>query len=257
MVAKSTGGTMVRAGGDSWFFISANYVFGQQLQRDTAAFVTGAGGKVLGSASYPFPETTDFGAMLIQAKTSGAKVLGLCNGGADTVNCIKQAHEFGLTPDMKLAAMLMYVTDVHALGLEQASGLLLSESFYWDLNPRTRAFMERLKPKVTLWPNMMNAGDYSAVTHYLKIVADMGVAEAKKDGAATVARMKATPTDDDCFGTGQIRQDGRKIHPVYLFRTKTPAESKGPWDLMAQVAVTPAEEAFRPMSQGGCALVKS
>ena len=141
--------------------------------------MTAAGGKVLGSASYPFPETTDFGAMLIQAKTSGAKVLGLCNGGTDTLNCIKQAREFGVTPDMKLAAMLMYVTDVHAMGLEQASGLLLSESFYWDLNDRTRAFMERIKPKVTLWPNMMNAGDYAGTLHYLKVVAAMGPAAAE------------------------------------------------------------------------------
>ena len=257
MTARSTGGTMVKAGGDSWFFISANYVFGQQLQRDTAAFVTAAGGKVLGSASYPFPETTDFGAMMIQAQSSGAKVLGLCNGGADTVNCIKQAREFGITPGMKLAAMLMYVTDVHALGLEQANGILLSESFYWDINDRTRAFMERIKPKVTLWPNMMNAGDYAGALHYLKAVADLGPDAAKKDGAATVARMKAMPTDDDCFGVGRIRQDGRKIHPVYLLTAKSPAESKGPWDLLKPVAVTPMEDAFRPIDQGGCALVKS
>ena len=151
---------------------------------------------------------------------------------------------------MKLAAMLMYVTDVHALGLDQANGILLSESFYWDLNDRTRAFMERIKPKVTLWPNMMNAGDYAGALHYLKAVAAIGPDAAKKDGAAVVARMKAMPTDDDCFGVGRIRQDGRKIHPVYLLRAKTPAESKGPWDLLKPVAVTPMEEAFRPMNQG-------
>jgi branched-chain amino acid transport system substrate-binding protein len=195
--------------------------------------------------------------MMLQAKASGAKVLGLCNGGADTVNCIKQAREFGLTPGMKLAAMVMYVTDIHALGLAEANGLMLSEAFYWDLNDRTRAFMNRVKPKVMLYPNMMQAGDYSAMTHYLKTVADIGPAQAKADGAATVARMKATPTDDDCFGAGRIRADGRKIHPVYLLQAKAPAESSGPWDLLKLVATTPAEEAFRPMGEGGCSLVKS
>jgi branched-chain amino acid transport system substrate-binding protein len=257
MTAKSTGGTMVKAGGDSWYFITANYVFGQQLQRDTANFVTEAGGRVLGSAVYPFPETTDFSALLLRARSSGAKVIGLCNGGADTTNCIKQAREFGLTSSMRLAAMLMYATDIRSLGLEQAQGLMLSESFYWDLNPRTRAFTDRIRPKVQLIPNMMQAGDYAATLHYLKAVADLGPVEAKADGAATVARMKAMPTDDDCFGEGSIRADGRKIHPCYLFQAKAPSESRGPWDLLKLVATTPAEEAFRPMAQGGCALVRS
>jgi branched-chain amino acid transport system substrate-binding protein len=257
MTARSTGSSMVKAGGDSWYFISANYLFGQQLQRDTSAFVIAAGGKVMGSSTYPFPETTDFSAMMLQAKSSGAKVVGLCNGGADTVNCIKQAAEFGLTPGIKLAAMSMYVTDVHALGLAEARGLTLSESFYWDLNDRTRAFMNRLKPKVSLYPNMMQAGDYSAMMHYLKTVDDMGAVQAKVSGATTVARMKAMPTDDDCFGAGRIREDGRKIHPVYLMQAKAPSESSGPWDLLKVIGVTPAEEAFRPISEGGCKLVKS
>ena len=256
MLAKSTGGAMVKAGGDSWYFITADYVFGQQLQRDTTAFVTAAGGKVLGSRAYPFPDTTDFSSLLVQAQASGAKVLGFCNSGGDTINCIKQAHEFGLHKTMKIAAMLMYNSNVHALGLDTAQGLRMTESFYWDLNPRTRAFMDRIRPKTpNQWPNMVQAGDYAATLHYLKVVGDMGLAEAKKSGAATVARMKAMPTDDDCFGIGKIREDGRKIHPSYLFEAKTPEESHGPWDGLKLVATTPADEAFRPMSQGGCKLV--
>ncbi len=257
MLAKSTGGAMVRAGGDSWYFITANYVFGQQLQRDTTRFVTEAGGKVLGASQYPFPDTTDFSALLLQAQESGAKVLGLCNSGGDTINCIKQAHEFGLQNKMKIAAMLFYNSNVHALGLDTAQGLLLTESFYWDLNDRTRAFMNRIKSKTpNQWPNMVQAGDYASTLHYLKAVKDMGVAAAKADGRAAVARMKAMPTDDDCFGVGKIREDGRKIEPSYLFQVKSPAESKGEWDGLKLVATTPAEEAFRPMSEGGCSLVK-
>ncbi len=257
MLAKSTGGAMVRAGGDSWYFITANYVFGQQLQRDTTRFVTEAGGKVLGASQYPFPDTTDFSALLLQAQESGAKVLGLCNSGGDTINCIKQAHEFGLQNKMKIAAMLFYNSNVHALGLETAQGLLLTESFYWDLNDRTRAFMARIKSKTpNQWPNMVQAGDYASTLHYLKAVKDMGVAAAKADGRAAVARMKAMPTDDDCFGVGKIREDGRKIEPSYLFQVKSPAESTNSWDGLKLVATTPAEEAFRPMSEGGCSLVK-
>ena len=258
MLAKSTGGAMVRAGGDSWYFITANYVFGQQLQRDTAKFVTEAGGKVLGSSQYPFPDTTDFSALLVQAQASGAKVLGLCNSGGDTMNCIKQAQEFGLTKPMKVAAMLFYNSNVHALGLETAQGLLLTESFYWDLNDRTRAFMARIKEKTpNQWPNMVQAGDYASTLHYLKAVKDMGVAAAKADGRAVVARMKAMPTDDDCFGQGRIREDGRKLHPSYLFQAKSPAESKGGWDGLKLVATTQADQAFKPVSEGGCTMVKS
>jgi branched-chain amino acid transport system substrate-binding protein len=257
MLAKSTGGAMVRSGGDTWFFVTANYVFGQQLQRDTSRFVKEAGGKVVGAVEYPFPETTDFSAMLLQAQASGAKVLGLCNSGNDTINCIKQAHEFGLSKTMKIATMLFYNSNVHALGLETAQGLLLTESFYWDLNDRTRAWMARVKDKTpNQWPNMVQAGDYAATLHYLKAVKDMGVAAAKADGRAAVQRMKAMPTDDDCFGAGRIREDGRKIHPSYLFQAKSPAESKGGWDGLKLVATTPADEAFRPLSEGGCSLVK-
>ena len=258
MLAKSTGGAMVRSGGDSWYFITANYVFGQQLQRDTTKFITEAGGRVLGASQYPFPDTTDFSAMLVQAQASGAKVLGLCNSGGDTINCIKQAQEFGLTKTMKVAAMLFYNSNVHALGLETAQGLLLTESFYWDLNDRTRAFMARIKDKTpNQWPNMVQAGDYASTLHYLKAVKDMGVAAAKADGRAVVARMKAMPTDDDCFGAGTIREDGRKLHPSYLFQAKSPSESKGGWDGLKLVNTTTADQAFRPASEGGCALVKS
>ncbi|MDA8253903.1 MAG: ABC transporter substrate-binding protein [Rhodospirillales bacterium] len=256
MLAKSTGGAMVKAGGDTWFFITADYVFGKQLQRDSSRFVTEAGGKVLGGVVYPFPGTTDFSSFLLQAQASGAKVLGLANSGADTLNCIKQAHEFGLMRQMRVAAMLMYNSNVHALGQETAQGLLMTESFYWNLNDRTRAFMDRIRPKTpNQWPNMVQAGDYAATLHYLKAVADMGVAAAKADGRAAVARMKAMPTDDDCFGQGSIRADGRKLHPSYLFQAKAPAESTGPWDGLKLVATTPADEAFRPLKDGGCPLV--
>ncbi len=258
MLAKSTGGAMVKAGGDSWFFITADYVFGQQLQRDTARFVQEAGGKVLGARSYPFPETTDFSSLLLQAQASGAKVLGLCNSGTDTVNCIKQAHEFGLTQFMRVAAMLMYDGNVRSVGLEDSQGLVMTESFYWDLNDRTRMFWERIKPKTPSQPpNMIQAGCYAATLHYLKTAAALGTAAAKADGRAAVAHMKSMPTDDDCFGAGRIREDGRKLHPSYLMQVKTLAESRGPLDVLKLAATTPADQAFRPMGEGGCSLVKS
>jgi len=258
MLAKSTGGALVKAGGDSWFFITADYTFGQALQRDVTGFVTEAGGKVVGSIKYPFPGTTDFSSVLLQAQASGAKILGLANAGADTVNSIKQAHEFGLTPKMKLAGLLVFISDVHSMGLPVAQGLVLTDSFYWDLNDRTRKFSERLKPKSPARrPTMVQAGVYSSALHYLKVAAAMGVVQAKQDGAATVAQLKATPTDDDAFGAGTIRADGRKLHPSYLWEVKTPAESKGPWDYYKPLATTPADQAFRPMDKGGCALVRA
>ena len=258
MLAKSTGGALVKAGGDSWFFITADYTFGQALQRDVTGFVTEAGGKVVGSIKYPFPGTTDFSSVLLQAQASGAKILGLANAGADTVNSIKQAHEFGLTPKMKLAGLLVFISDVHSMGLPVAQGLVLTDSFYWDLNDRTRKFSERLKPKSPARrPTMVQAGVYSSALHYLKVAAAMGVAQAKQDGAATVAQLKATPTDDDAFGAGTIRADGRKLHPSYLWEVKTPAESKGPWDYYKLIATTPADQAFRPIDKGGCALVRA
>ncbi len=256
MLAHSTGSALVKAGGTDWFFIGADYTFGHTLAQDTASVVTAAGGTVKGSVFYPSPGTTDFSSQMVQAQSSGAKVVGFANSGAETINCIKQATEFGLTPGIRLAALLMYVTDVHALGLEAAQGLTLTETFYWDMNDRTRAFAARVLPKTPRnMPNMVHAGCYAGALHWMKAAADLGVAKAKASGAATVERMKAMPTDDDCFGVGSIRADGRKLHPAFLFEAKKPSESKGAWDLMRLVATTPADQAFRPVSAGGCALV--
>ena len=258
-LAKSTGAASVRAGGDTWFFVTADYAFGHALERDTAEFVKGAGGKILGSVRTPFPGTTDFSSFLLQAQASKAKVIGLANAGTDTVNCVKQAAEFGMAKrGIKLASMLMFISDVHALGLATAQGLTCTETFYWDLNDRTRAFTKRVQAVAgQVAPGMAQAGDYSATLHYLKAVADLGPAAAKADGAAAVARMKALPTDDDAFGKGLVRADGRKIHPSYLFEVKAPEESKGPFDYYKLLQTTPAEEAFRPLAEGGCPLVKS
>ncbi len=256
MLAHSTGGAMVKAGGTSWFFITADYAFGHALQRDTSNFVTQAGGKVLGNVLAPLGNS-DFSSFLIQAQSSGAKVIGLCNAGADTVNTIKQAGEFGITrKGVKLAGLLVFISDVNALGLETAQGIVVSNTFYWDRDDRTRAFSKRLQPHIgNARAGMGQAGCYAGTLHYLKAVAAMGVAEAKKSGAATVARMKAMPTDDDCFGPGTIRADGRCLHPVYLYEVKTPAESKYPWDYYKLLATTPAEEGFRPLNSGGCPMI--
>jgi branched-chain amino acid transport system substrate-binding protein len=259
MLGRSTGGATVKEGGDTWFFITADYVFGQTLQRDTSGVITKLGGNVLGSVAYPFPETTDFSTHLIRAQSSGAKVLGLCMAGADTENCIKQAHEFGVHDTMKIAALLIQVRGVRSLGLETAQGLRWSESYYWDINDRTRAWNDRVKGKTPngVWPNMTQAGDYGVTLHYLKAVADLGVAAAKADGRAVVDRMKAMPTDDDCFGPGKIRVDGRALHPVYLLEAKKPSESKQSWDVAKVITTTPMDEAWRPLNEGGCPLVRS
>jgi branched-chain amino acid transport system substrate-binding protein len=256
MLAHSTGGAMVKAGGTSWFFITADYAFGHALQRDTANFVTKANGKVLGNVMAPLG-TSDFSSFLIQAQSSGANVIGLCNAGADTVNSIKQAAEFGITAKgVKLAGLLVFISDVHALGLQTAQGIVVSNTFYWDRDDRTRAFTKRLQPHIgDARAGMGQAGSYAGTLHYLKAVSAMGIAEAKKSGAATVTRMKSMPTDDDCFGPGRIREDGRCLHPVYLYEVKTPAESKYPWDYYKLLATTPAEEGFRPLAEGGCPLV--
>ena len=257
MLAKSTGGAMVKAGGSTWYFITADYAFGHAMTRDTTGFIDAAGGKVLGDLNYAFPGTTDFSSQLLQAQASGAKVIGLSSAGSDTINQIKQAREFGLAErGVKLAGLLVFISDVHALGLDTAQGLVVTNSFYWDANARTRAFSERLKPKApTVRPTMVQAGVYAGLLHYLKAAEAMGVAEAKKDGAATVAKMKTIPTEDDCFGAGSIRVDGRCIHPSYLFQVKTPAESKYPWDYYKLLATTPADQAFRPLADGKCKLV--
>ena len=260
MLARSTGGSLVEAGRKAWFFLTANYSFGLTLQREATAFIEQAGGKVAGAATYPFPQTTDFSSFLLQAQSSGAQVLALANAGADTINAIKQAAEFGLTgAGMTVAAMLMFIPDVHALGLQAAQGLVLTETFYWDLNDRTRAFTRRVLPKMNPnWrPDMEHAGSYAAALHYLKAAADMGPGEAKRSGAAAVARMKAMPTDDDAFGPGRVREDGRKLQPAYLFQVKSPGESKGPWDYYKLLATTPTDQAARPLGQGGCPLVRT
>ncbi len=258
MLSKSTGGAMVKTGGDTWFFVTADYAFGKQLQNDTTAMIQAAGGKVLGSVAYPFPDTTDFSSLLIQAQASGAKVLGVANAGADTINSVKQANEFGLNAKMKIATLLMFISDVHALGLDVAKGLVLTESFYWDLNDRTRAFTKRVRPKLgSGYPGMNHAGVYSGSLHYLKTAAVMGAAAAKADGRATVARMKALEVDDDCFGKTRIREDGRHLVDAYLFQVKQPAESRAPWDYYKLLATTPADQAFRPLADGHCAFVKA
>jgi len=256
MLAKSTGAAMVKAGGDSWFFITADYAFGHALSRDVGNFVTKAGGKLLGGVRTPFPGTTDFSSYLLQAQSSGAKVIGLANAGSDTANCIKQAKEFGITAS--LAGLLVFLSDIHSLGLDVCQGLVLTESFYWNHNDRTRAFSDRLwKLAPGRRPGMAQAGPYSSAIHYLKGAVEMGPAAIKKDGAATIAQLKKMPTDDDVFGPGVIRQDGRKLHPSFLFQVKKPSESKGAWDYYNLIGTTPADEAFRPMAEGGCSLVKA
>jgi len=260
MLAKSTGGAMVRAGGKKWFFITADYAFGHALERDTTSFIRAAGGSVAGSVRYPFPATTDFSSFILQAQASRAEVIGLANAGQDTINSIKQIAEFGLTRrGVKIAALLMFIADVHALGLEAAQGLVMTTSFYWDLNDRTRAFARRVQPRLAnrAMPNMVTAGNYSATLHYLKTVADMGVAAAKGPGVDVMNRMKAMPVEDDAFGHGTLRQDGRMMVPSYLFEVKKPSESTGAWDYLKLLQTTPADEAWRPLAEGNCPLVRS
>jgi branched-chain amino acid transport system substrate-binding protein len=252
-LANGTGQAIVKTGGDTWFFLTANYAFGLALERDTAAVVVKNGGKVLGRVRHPFP-ATDFSSFLLQAQASKAKIIGLANAGADTVNSIKQASEFGIVRGgQKLAALLAFITDVHALGLQASQGLIMTEAWYWDLNDANREFAKKFAPQNKgIYPTMVHAGVYSAVTHYLKAVEAL---KSDADGKAVVAKMKELPTDDKLFGKGTVRADGRKIHPMYLVEVKTPTESKGPWDYYKVRATIPADEAFRPMSEGGCPLV--
>jgi len=255
-LANGTGKSMVKAGGDSWFFITADYAFGHDLQNDTTAVVQANGGKVVGSVNVPI-NTPDFSSYLLQAQNSKAKIVALANAGGDTTNSIKQAHEFGLTAGgQKLAALLLFISDVNALGLEVAQGLSLTATFYWDLNDGTREFSKRFSERMKnhAMPTMTQAGVYSSVLHYLKALEALG--GNPHDGAKVIAKMKELPTDDPLFGKGYIRADGRKIHPAYLFEVKTPAESKYPWDYYKLVATIPAEEAFRPLAQSECPLVK-
>ena len=252
-LANGTGLAIVKTGGDSWFFLTADYAFGHALERDTEAVVLKNGGKVLGKVRHPFP-SADFSSFLLQAQASKAKIIGLANAGADTTNAIKQGAEFGIVRGgQQFAGLLVFLTDVHALGLEKAQGLLLTEAFYWDLNDRTRAFSKRFAELHRgAMPTMAQAGVYSAVLHYLKAV------EALKadDGPKVIARMKEMPTDDPVFGKGMVRADGRHVHPMYLFEVKKPSESRGAWDYYKVRSTIPAEQAFRPMDQGDCPLVK-
>ena len=255
MLANGTGKALVKSGGDSWFFLTADYAFGQALERDTAAVVTANGGKVLGGVKHPL-NNADFSSFLLQAQSSKAKIIGLANAGGDTTNSIKQAAEFGIVAGgQKLAGMLMFITDVHALGLKVAQGLNFTETFYWDANDKTRAFTKRFNERFKKQPpTMVQAGVYSSLRHYFKALEALG--GNPHDGRAVVAKMKEMPTDDDLFGKGSIRADGRKIHPAYLFEVKTPAESKYPWDYYKLIATIPADEAFIPLEKSVCSLVK-
>ena len=252
-LANGTGNAITKTGGDSWFFITADYAFGLALERDVEAVVLKNGGKVLGKVRHPL-NTQDFSSFLLQAQASKAKVIGLANAGGDTTNSIKQGAEFGIVRGgQNFAGLLVFLTDVHALGLPTAQGLIFTETFYWDMNDRTRAFAKRFAERNRgIHPTMIHAGVYAGVTHYLK------AAEALKtdEGAKVIAKMKELPTDDPLFGKGTIRADGRKVHPAYLFEVKKPAESKGPWDYYKLRATIPAEQAFRPIDQGDCPLVK-
>lgn len=252
-LANGTGRAIVETGGESWFFITADYAFGHALERDTMAVVRETGGEVRGSVRHPFPGS-DFSSFLLQAQASGAQIIGLANAGGDTVNSVKQAAEFGIVQSgQNLAALLMFITDVHALGLNDAQGLLFTEAWYWDLSDENRAFAEEFAAANRgNKPTMVQAGVYSGVLHYLKAVAELGSPE---DGAAVVEKMKEMPTQDPLFGEGEIRADGRKIHDMYLFEVKTPGESTGAWDYYHLRATIPADQAFRPLEEGGCALV--
>src|SRR5687768_2246184 len=252
-LANGTGNAIVKTGGDSWFFITADYAFGHALERDTEAVVLKTGGKVVGKVRHPL-NTQDFSSFLLQAQASKAKIIGLANAGGDTTNAIKQGAEFGIVKGgQNFAGLLVFLTDVHALGLEKAQGLIFTETFYWDMNDQTRAFAKRFAERNRgIHPTMIHAGVYASILHYLKAV------EALKgdDGAKVIARMKEMPTDDPLFGKGTIRPDGRKIHPAYLFEVKKPSESKGAWDYYKTRTTIPAEQAFRPVDQGDCPLVK-
>ena len=259
-LAHSTATSLVRTGGSKWFFITADYAFGHAAEADAAKFVKAAGGTVLGSVRYPFGSTSDFSSFLLQAQSSGANVIAFANSGDELINCLKQAQEFGLDRNgTRMAALVGYVTDVIGMGLSTAKGLSLTETFYWDLNDRTRAFMNRVKPRLAanVYPNMSQAGDYASVLHYLKAVKELGVERAKRNGREVIELMKKMPTDDDCFGQGSIRADGRKIHPAYLFEVKKPEESKSAGDVYKLISTLSAAEAFRPLEEGNCALVRS
>lgn len=252
--ANTVGNAVTKSGANTWYFITVDYAFGHALERDASEAIKAAGGKILGTVKHPLG-TADLSSFLLQAQASGAKVIGLGSAGADTINAVKQAAEFGIVKrGQKLVAMLMVLNDISALGLQTAQGLLLSEAFYWDLNDQTRAFSKRFAAANNgRYPNMVHAGVYAGLLHYLKAVEKVGSA---KDGLKVVEAMKAIPTDDPLFGKGAVRADGRAIHDMYLFEVKSPAESKGPYDYYKLLATVPADQAFRPLGAGSCPLVK-
>jgi branched-chain amino acid transport system substrate-binding protein len=253
MLANGTGKALVKSGGDTWFFLTADYVFGHALERDTTAVVLANGGKVLGSVAHPL-STSDFSSYLLQAQASKAKIIGLANAGGDTINSIKQGAEFGIAAGgQQFAGLLVFISDVNSLGLKTAQGLVLTETWYWDMTDANRAFTKRWQAEHPgKFPTMVQAGVYSAVTHYLKAVAAL---KSTADGKVVVAKMKEMPTDDPLFGKGMVRADGRNIHPAYLFEVKKPEESKYAGDDYKLRATIPAEEAFRPLKDGNCPLV--
>ncbi len=252
-LANGTGQAIVKTGGDTWFFLTANYAFGLALERDTAAVVTKSGGKVVGQVRHPFP-ATDFSSFLLQAQASKAKIIGLANAGGDTINSIKQASEFGIVEGgQKLAGLLIFINDIHALGLKTAQGLIFTDPWYWDQNDTNRAFAREYFAALGRMPGYTVVGVYSAVIHYLRAVEALG---SHADGKAVIAKMKELPTENRLMGKGYVRVDGRKIHPMYLFEVKTPEESKAPWDYYKQLATIPAEEAWRPLDQSECPLAK-
>ena len=251
-LATGTGSALVGQGAKKWYFITADYAFGHALERDTTNAVNAAGGEVVGGVRAPFP-TTDFSSFLLQAQGSGADVIGLANAGGDTVNSIKQASEFGITQGgQKLAGLLVFINDIHALGLQVAQGLVVTTGYYWDMNDETRAFAKRFQEKAGKMPNMLQAGIYSGVTQYLKAIEATG----SDDGKTVADQMKATPINDFFAKNGHIRPDGRMVHDMYLVEVKKPEESKGPWDYYKVLATIPGDQAFRPMDKGECPLVK-
>jgi branched-chain amino acid transport system substrate-binding protein len=253
-LANGSGKAIVKAGGDSWFFLTADYAFGHTLERDVSNVVKANGGKVLGAVRHPL-NTPDFSSFLLQAQGSRAKIIGLANAGGDTINAIKQAAEFGIVKGgQKMAGLLVFITDIHALSLRTAQGLQFAGAYYWDLNDQTRAWAKRFAQKHKgNMPTMVQAGVYSSVMHYLKTIAQT---KSDADGKAVVAKMKEIPAEDPLLGNGTVRADGRKIHPIHLFEVKSPDQSKGPWDYFKIVQTIPAAEAFRPLDQSDCPLVK-
>jgi branched-chain amino acid transport system substrate-binding protein len=256
MLAHTTGQALVKAGGDTWFFLTADYAFGAALERDTTAVITANGGKVVGGVKHPL-NTSDFSSFLLQAQSSKAKIIGLANAGGDTTNSIKQAAEFGIVKGgQKLAALLLFLTDVKAIGLETAQGLNFTETFYWDMNDKTRDFSKKFAARMKNGapPTMVQAGVYSGLRHYFKTLEALG--SNPHDGAKVVEKMKSLPTEDDLFGKGEIQPNGRTIHSAYLFEVKKPSESKAPWDFYKLIGTVPGDQAFTPLSESKCALLK-